>query len=165
MPGQYIRPKTYNRHFLIDIGTEGAPKWAELARGITSRGSSVNEDTQNYYDMAGRGTAETETTGQTVTRSFTGFRVFGDEAQDEVLINRLYDLDRRVVPFMEYYDNMPDGKPNGCKGYYTLSITDDGSGDANARENIGINAAINGKPEIGTVTVGENGVPTFTPKA
>lgn len=162
MPGTYIKPKAYNRRFFIDIGTSETPKWVELARGIASRSNSFTEETENYYYMDGRGTAETDATTQTVTRTFSGNRVIGDEAQDYLFFDNVYNLDGRVVPFMEFYDNMETGKENGWKGTYTLSISDDGSGDATARETVGINASINGIPERGTVTLSD-GVPTFSP--
>lgn len=160
MPGTYVKPKAYNRRFFINIGTSELPSWVELARGISSRSNSFSEETENYYYMDGRGTAETDPTTQTVTRTFSGNRVIGDEAQDYLFFDNIYDLDKRVVQFIEFYDNMPAGAPNGWQGTYTLSITDDGSGDATARESIGINASINGIPQRGTVTM-ENGTPKF----
>ena len=53
----------------------------------------------------------------------------------------------------------------GHQGFAVLSVTDDGSGDANNRENIGFGLKIEGTPEAGTVTIGEGGTPTFVPKA
>ena len=46
-----------------------------------------------------------------------------------------------------------------------LSITDDGSGDAQNRENISFGLKILGTPQKGTVTIGEDGTPTFSPQA
>lgn len=161
MPGTYVKPKAFNRRWWIDISANDTPEWAELAHGITSRGNSINEQSQDYYDMAGRGVAESEITGVSVSRTFSGFRVFGDSAQDAVM-DRLYDLDNRAVKFIECYDNMGSGKPNGRQGEGVLSITDDGSGDAQNRENISFGLKILGTPEKGTVTIAEN-KPTFTP--
>ena len=96
--------------------------------------------------MAGRGVAESEVTGVSVSRTFTGFRRFGDAAQDAVM-DRLYDLDKRKVKFIECYDNMGSGKPNGRQGEGVLSITDDGSGDAQNRENISFGLKILGTPK------------------
>ena len=132
--------------------------------GITSRGNSINEQSQEYYDMAGRGVAESEVTGVSVSRTFTGFRRFGDAAQDAIM-DRLYDLDNRKVKFIECYDNLGSGKPNGRQGEGVLSITDDGSGDAQNRENISFGLKILGTPQKGTVTIGEDGTPTFSPQA
>ena len=133
MPGTYITPKTFNRRWWIDLSANDSPQWAEVASGITSRGNSINEQSQEYYDMAGRGVAESEITGVSVSRTFTGFRRFGDAAQDAIM-DRLYDLDNRKVKFIECYDNLGSGKPNGRQGEGVLSITDDGSGDAQNRK-------------------------------
>ena len=80
-------------------------------------------------------------------------------------IYRLYDLDNRKVKFIECYDNLGSGKPNGRQGEGVLSITDDGSGDAQNRENISFGLKILGTPQKGTVTIGEDGTPTFSPQA
>ena len=160
MPGTYAKPKAYNRIWWIDISATGTASWAKIAAGITSRGNSINEQSQDYYDMEGRGVAESEVTSVAVTRTFTGWRAIGAAAQDAVM-DRLYDLDDRVVDFIECYDNMASGASNGRKGKAVLSITDDGSGDANNRENISFALKILGTPEKGTVTVSA-GVPTFT---
>ena len=141
MPGTYITPMTWNRRWWIDLSANDSPQWAEVSVGITSRGNSINEQSQEYYDMAGRGVAESEVTGVSVSRTFTGFRRFGDAAQDAIM-DRLYDLDNRKVKFIECYDNLGSGKPNGRQGEGVLSITDDGSGDAQNRENISF-----GKPD------------------
>jgi hypothetical protein len=161
MAGTFIKPKAFNRRWWINIGTTAAPAWAEIAHGISSRGNSINETKDDYYDMAGRGVAESDITGVTVQRSFTGVRVIGDAAQDNI-IDRLYELNRRAVEYIECYDNMVDAtKPNGRKGTATLSITDDGSGDAAKRENIAFALNIQGTPTRGQVAVAD-GVPTFT---
>ena len=58
MPGTYITPKTFNRRWWIDLSANDSPQWAEVSVGITSRGNSINEQSQEYYDMAGRGVAD-----------------------------------------------------------------------------------------------------------
>ena len=161
MPGTYATPKAYNRIGWIDVRAAEQPEWAKIAVGISSRGNSINEQSQDYYDMEGRGVAESEVTSVAVTRTFTGWRAIGDKAQDAVM-ERLYDLDNRTVDFIECYDNMEKDAVNGRKGKAVLSITDDGSGDAQNRENISFALKILGTPEKGTVTV-TNNVPTFTP--
>ena len=149
MPGTYITPMTWNRRWWIDLSANDSPQWAEVSVGITSRG---------------RGVAESQVSGVSVSRTFTGFRRFGDAAQDAIM-DRLYDLDNRKVKFIECYDNLGSGKPNGRQGEGVLSITDDGSGDAQNRENISFGLKILGTPQKGTVTIGEDGTPTFSPQA
>ena len=114
--------------------------------------------------MAGRGVAESEVTGITVSRTWSGWRVLGDKAQDAIM-DKLYSLDGRRVKFLECYDNMGAEAVNGHQGVAVLSITDDSSGDANNRENIGFGLKIEGTPEAGVVTIAEEGTPTFTPAA
>lgn len=164
MPGKYVTPRTYNRRWWIDVSTNDSPEWAEIAKGISSRGNSISEQSQDYYDMAGRGVAESEVTGITVSRTWSGWRVLGDKAQDAIM-DKLYSLDGRRVKFLECYDNMGAEAVNGHQGYAVLSITDDGSGDANNRENISFGMKIEGAPEAGTVTISEDGVPTFAAAA
>ena len=54
MPGTYITPMTWNRRWWIDLSANDSPQWAEVSVGITSRGNSINEQSQEYYDMTGR---------------------------------------------------------------------------------------------------------------
>ncbi len=77
MPGKYVTPRAYNRRWWIDLSVNDTPEWAEIAKGISSRGNSINEQSQDYYDMAGRGVAESEVTGVTVSRTWSGWRVDG----------------------------------------------------------------------------------------
>ena len=158
MAGTYTKPKAYNKRFLLNIGTTESPKWVEVARGITSRGNNFSESSETYYPMDQRGTAEIETTSQSVSRTWSGFRVIGDEAQDYVFIDALYDLDKRSVEFVEYYDNVEG--VNGWKGIASLTISDDGSGDTANRETIGFGLNLIGKPVRGTATVAYS--PTIT---
>ena len=164
MPGTYLTPRSYNRRWWIDVSVNDTPEWAEIAKGISSRGTNISEQSQDYYDMAGRGVAESEVTGITVSRTWSGWRVLGDKAQDAIM-EKLYSLDGRRVKFLECYDNMGDEAVNGHQGFAVLSVTDDGSGDANNRENIGFGLKIEGTPEAGTVTIGAGDVPTLVPKA
>lgn len=163
MPGNYIKPRAFNRRIFINIGTSIVPQWAEIAVGISSRGVTFTENEEEYYYMSERGTAEKEPTTQSISRSFTGNRFVGDPAQDSIFIDRLYELDNREVEYIEFYDNINDG-PNGWKGRASITISDDGSGDVSNRENIGFGLSINGKPKRGTVTMKDNGEPEFTPE-
>ena len=151
MAGTYTKPKAYNKRFLLNIGMTESSKWVEVARGITSRGNNFSESSETYYPMDQRGTAEIETTSQSVSRTWSGFRVIGDEAQDYVFIDALYDLDKRNVEFIEYYDNVEG--VNGWKGIASLTISDDGSGDTANRETVGFGLNLIGKPVRGTATV------------
>ena len=120
MPGTYAKPKAYNRIWWIDVRAAEQPEWAKIAVGISSRGNSINEQSQDYYDMEGRGVAESEVTSVAVTRTFTGWRAIGDKAQDAVM-ERLYDLDNRTVDFIECYDNME--KAAKARRFFPLRTT------------------------------------------
>lgn len=162
MAGTFIKPKAYNKRFLLNFGTAEVPLWAEVARGITSRGNNFSESSETYYPMDQRGTAEIETTAQSVSRTWSGFRVIGDPAQDKVFIDGLYDLDKRSVEWIEYYDNVTG--VNAWKGSGNLTISDDGSGDTANRETIGFGLNLIGKPVRGTavVTYGDSITVQFT---
>lgn len=161
MAGEYIKTKASDRIWYVNLGTSTTKKWCKISRGIASRGTSISEKKTDYYDMEGRGVAESEVESVTIGRTFSGFRVLGDPAQDEILLGCLYDLNRREVEYMEFYDNMPTGVPNGHTGKAYITISDDGSGDANTRENIAFGLNLLGMPEAGTVTLSTDGVPTF----
>lgn len=167
-PGEFVgaKPKAYNRHFAINIGTSGAPEILEICHGISSRGNNISEDTEEYNYMCGRGSSESEITEQTVVRTFNGNRFIGDPAQDAIFIDRMYDMNKREVEYYDWYDNMPSTmlteKGNGWKGTGTIVITDDGSGDAPARETISFNLNQSGAPTRGTVTKTEDSI-TFAP--
>ncbi len=161
MPGEYVVPKAYNRHFAINLAAASGPaQWAEIAEGITSRGNSISEKTTEYTDMAGRGVAEKDTESITITRNFSGFRKLGDKAQDAV-IDRLRDLNNRTVEYVEWYDNALDAEKNAWKGQASLSISDDGSGNAGSRESIAFSLTEMGQPVRGKV-VASDGTITFT---
>lgn len=172
MPGTFAgtKPKAYNRHFWINLSTTEDPEWVEITRGISSRGADVSESEEEYFYMSDRGAADREASSQTVGRTFSGNRFLGDPAQDAVFIDRMYDMNKRQVEFLDYYDNPPEswkvGQPgtkgNGWKGVANISIADDGSGDTQERETIEFSLLYVGAPIRGTVTISTD-VPTFEP--
>lgn len=162
MPGEYIKTKGLNRRFYINVGTTQAPQWEKISLGIRSRGNSISETTTEYFDMESRGVVTTETESIKVQRSFSGCRILGNVAQD-FIFNRLYDLNNRNVEYIMFYDNMEPDAINGEQGIASLTISDDGSGDANSLENIAFALNVADKPKRGKVTLNEQtGQPTFT---
>lgn len=160
-------PKNYNRIMLINIGTTETPNWKRIAEGILSRGNSISETTNDFYYMINNGTADTETSSQVISVSFTGHRDVGDAAQDYILDTVLYDLSKRDVEFMDYEDTIAipgtGTKPvNGVKGTASISISDFGSGNTPDRQTIGFSLRFKGKPIRGTVEKTE-ATYTFTP--
>ena len=83
-----------------------------IASGILSRTNSISESKSSYQYMDNRGTADTDVTGQEVSAAFTGHRKIGDAAQDYILDDVLYDLDKREVEFLDYDDSIAAGSPN-----------------------------------------------------
>ncbi len=171
MPGTFsgTKPKAFNRHFCLNLGTAEAPQWMDIKEGIASRGADISEDEEKYEYMSGRGTADTESASQAVARTFSGNRFLGDPVQDAIFIDRMYNLDKREIEYLDYYDNPPaswkvggsDGIGNGYKGKANLKISDDGGGDAGKRETIEFSLLYSGPPVRGTVTVDEAGVLSF----
>lgn len=168
MAEEYAKPKAYNRRFYLNLGSGLQPEWAQVAAGITARATRVSETLEQYFYMDNRGGAESAAAGQSVTRLFSGNRFLGDPAQDAILLERMYAMDRQEMEFLEFYDNMPEGPReswgNGCRGRATVRISDDGSGGAGEREVIQFSLQIHGQPQRGVVAL-ENDVPCFTPLA
>ena len=167
MAGTYVKTKVYNRHFIVNFGTADDPEFYDLIYGFSSRGNNITEDTQDYFYFSDRGTADSDTTTQTIERTFAGNRFLGDPAQDAIFIDRMYDMDKRVVQVFEYYDDKPDSYTEKDLRYNaSIVITDDGSGDTASREAIAFALRLQGKPEKGTVGLpATEGDPyTFTPK-
>lgn len=124
-----------------------------------------NSPYAHYQYMDNRGTADTDVTGQEVSAAFTGHRKIGDAAQDYILDEVLYDLDKREVEFLDFDDSIAAGSPNGWKGRARLQISDFGSGNAADRQSISFTLNYVGKPVRGTVTKDTSGKLTFTPAA
>lgn len=157
-------PKNYNRNMAINLkGDAAADDYKLIASGILSRTNSISESKSSYQYMDNRGTADTDVTGQEVSAAFTGHRKIGDAAQDYILDDVLYDLDKREVEFLDYDDSIAAGSPNGWKGKARLQITDNGSGNAADRQSISFALNYVGKPIRGTVTKDASGKLTFTP--
>ena len=148
-------PKNYNRQMVIRKDNAADSGWMLIASGISSRGSNFTENSETYTYWSGRGTSEVVPTSQEISYSYSGNRAIGDTVQDYLFDDILYDLDSRDVEFMDFDDGIDvsgeNPPPNGWKGKGTISITDPGSGDANARQTIGFSINLKGKPEKGTV--------------
>lgn len=137
---------------LLNLGTTETPDWKPAIVGISSRTNAVSEETQDYYYMSGKGSAETEPTTQKVSVTFTGHRAVGDPLQDKVMDDMLFDMEIRNLEFIDYQDIIDaPGASNGWKGDASITITDFGSGEANVRQTISFTMNLKGKPERGSV--------------
>lgn len=145
-------PKNYNRIFLMNLGTPEAPDLKPITVGISATETEIEEESEDYYYMDGRGTPESEPATQKIVRTFTGHRKIGDPVQDMVFDMMLEDLDKRSVEIVEYYDIIEPNKPNGKKYPASVSIQNDGSGEAQMRTEISFSITKTGAAEKGTVT-------------
>ena len=147
-------PKNYNRVYLMNLGTD-MEDWKPITVGIAATETEIEEENEDYYYMDGRGTPESEPATQKITRTFTGHRKIGDPVQDMVFDVMLENLDKRAVEIIEYYDIIDSGTPNGKRYPATVSIQNDGSGEAQMRSEISFSITKTGPSEKGTVTKSE----------
>ena len=145
-------PKNYNRIYLMNLGTKEEADWKPITVGIAATETEIEEESEDYYYMAGRGTPESEPATQKITRTFTGHRKLGDPVQDMVFDMMLEDLGKRDTEIIEYYDVIDAGSPNGKRYPATVSIQNDGSGEAQMRSDISFSITKTGASEKGTVT-------------
>lgn len=71
-------PKNYNRIYLMNLGTKEEADWKPITVGIAATETEIEEESEDYYYMDGRGTPESEPATQKITRTFTGHRKLGD---------------------------------------------------------------------------------------
>ena len=145
-------PKNYNRIYLMNLGTKEEEDWKPITVGIAATETEIEEESEDYYYMDGRGTPESEPATQKITRTFTGHRKLGDPVQDMVFDMMLEDLSKRDTEIIEYYDVIDAGSPNGKRYPATVSIQKDGSGEAQMRADISFSITKTGASEKGTVT-------------
>lgn len=147
-----MTPKNYNRIYLMNLGTPAEPDWKPITVGISATEVEVEEEAEDYYYMDGRGTPESEPATQKITRTFTGHRKVGDPVQDYVFDVMMEDLNKRNTEIIEYNDMIAAGTPNGKKYPATVSVQNDGSGEAQLRQDISFSITKTGASEKGTVT-------------
>ena len=102
--------------------TKEEADWKPITVGIAATETEIEEESEDYYYMDGRGTPESEPATQKITRTFTGHRKLGDPVQDMVFDMMLEDLGKRDTEIIEYYDVIDAGSPNGKRYPATVSI-------------------------------------------
>lgn len=114
-----------------------------LAKYIQTVDSAANDETeeQGYYD--GDGTATTDVVSSRYTHTFTGFRFYGDKAQDYICGLKHKVGDERLVTFTK---TGPDGTVE--EGIATVSDITDGGGDATDYGAFSCTIAWNEIPEV-----------------
>ena len=51
-------PKNYNRIYLMNLGTKEEEDWKPITVGIAATETEIEEESEDYYYMDGRGTPE-----------------------------------------------------------------------------------------------------------
>lgn len=131
------------KYEIEQLGGTGTP--LRLAKYIQTVDVSANDETDEwgYYD--GDGTVATEVVSSRYSHSFSGFRFYGDEAQDFIcgLKHKVGD-DRRV----KFTKTGPDGTIE--EGVATISNIVDGGGDATEYGAFSCTIAWNEEPTVTT---------------
>ncbi|PHB11468.1 capsid protein [Bacillus pseudomycoides] len=129
--------------FEINTGTKATPKWAVIAKGITSVDPDNNEEVEEDYYYDGGGASERSVVGFMMSYGFEGHRAYGDEAQDFIFkkINQIGDARKTDFRVTE---------PSGDKweGPATISEIKAPGGDANSKGEVEFNIAFDGAPEL-----------------
>lgn len=128
--------------FEIDMGTEEAPKWVSIAKGIKSVDPDNNEESEENYYYDGGGSAERDVTGFMMSYGFEGHRDYEDEAQNFIMSKVYQTGEARKIPFRV---TEPDG--GVFEGRSTLSDIKSPGGDANAKGDIEFTLAFDGVPK------------------
>lgn len=125
----------------FEIETE-SETFAPLAAGITSAEPANNEEMaqDRYFD--GNGFSETDVIGAQLVITFSGHRLYGDEAQDFIFGKALDIGDARRTNFRW---TEPDG--GSFEGDCTIANISGPSGDAGAKGEVSFEIHFNGNPE------------------
>lgn len=146
-------PLNYQNIFELDTTpNEATPTYARVAAGISNMENAAEDETDDtaYYD--GEGFGNNTVMGVNVSLTFTGHRLYGDEAQD-------YIEDIAFETGIDRETNFRWTQPSGdiIEGPVTISEIQLSGGDANAKGDFGFTVTFNGRP-----TFTEGNTPGFT---
>lgn len=149
MAGEVVKkefPLNYKNKYEICLEPDKddlTAEWAIIAGGISGVEPSVEDETDDtaYYDGGGFN-AET-VIGVKASLTFTGHRLYGDEAQDYVA-GMVFEIGSARETKFRW--TQPDGLQ--ITGDVTVSGIKAGGGDANAKGEFEFKVAFNGKPTI-----------------
>lgn len=136
----------YANKLELDITPDAdEPTWALIAKGVSSIEPAGNEEVSQDPDYSGKGMAESDVTGGQITLAVSGYRYYGDPAQDFVA-SRAYSYGEARKTRFRWT------QPNGDKlqGKCTLANISPGSelGDANAKGTFNYEVHLNGLPRF-----------------
>jgi hypothetical protein len=155
----------FQRLCLLDITPETTATYARLGKGIQSLSPASNENIDQTTYLDGDGFGESEVIGAQWIYTAAGHRYVGDDAQDFIFAKQFSLGEARKTNFKEY-----DSQGNLISGACTIANVTQGGGDAQAKNEIGFEIHMNGKPEytpaavapLLTVTVAAGSAPGTT---
>lgn len=131
----------FQRLCLLDITPETTATYARLGKGIQSLSPASNENIDQSTYLDGDGFGESEVIGAQWIYTGAGHRYVGDDAQDFIFSKQFSLGEARKSNFKEY-----DSLGNLISGACTIANVTQGGGDAQAKNEIGFEIHLNGKP-------------------
>ena len=133
----------YEHQFEIQTGTDETTEeaiFSPLAAGISSAEPANNEELAQDRYLDGAGFGETDVIGAQLVVSFSGHRLYGDEAQDYIFERLLLLGENRRTAFRWT-------EPNGdmFEGNCTIANIEGPGGDAGAKGEISFEIHFNGE--------------------
>ena len=145
----------YTNLYLIDITPKGPERtWARIGQGIQNVSPNDSKSTESFTDYASEGGTTNTVQKDTFGYQFTGYRCYGNAAQDFIESLRFKDGEDVVTNFKHI-------APNGAAVVCEVAVTDISmfGGDANAKGDVSFNLLINGVPTFEDPMAGDD-VPT-----
>lgn len=145
----------YTNLYLIDITPDGPERtWARIGQGIQNVTPNDSKNTESFTDYASEGGTTNTVQKNTFGYNFTGYRCYGNEAQDFIESLRFKDGEDVETNFKHI---APDGSAVVCR----VAVTDISmfGGDANSKGDVSFGLLIQGIPTFEDPMCGDD-VPT-----
>jgi hypothetical protein len=143
----------YNVTLEIDTTpTATTPTWAAVCAGIDNLEESLNEESDTYFFLCGKGFGDSEVTGMAPEIKLTGKRVTGDAAQEYI-----FGFAQKYGLYAARHSHMrvtitPMTTPATStiiSANITIKDVSEIKGDANKPSDIGFTLAMDGTPQSG----------------
>ena len=154
-------PRKLLKHY-VNVGTKGEKEWELLGAGIADSSIETNFETETVNDILGN--SETNITSASPSQSFEPFTVRGGSKLafmlHEIWLNKEYEKlsQFEMLTVYSYAGDKSSGYDATIEEDCTITFSSIG-GSANVDMPITVNYS--DKKQRGTVTFGENNVPTF----
>lgn len=122
---------------------EAEETWATLGAGLNNFEPNINDEVEQDFYLDGDGYASSDVVGAQLIISFSGHRKFGDDAQDYIFMELMFELGEERKTDFKW--TLPDG--GTIEGPVTIAEIEGPSGDANSKGEISFEIHFNGKPE------------------